>query len=371
MPGLRYRRRGHQPPRPRQVAAPTHRRHRLRHPRRQTGMEPRRRGGGPQRPPARHLDPRLPRRQTRRDDRADPRHGRPDPTRCRSCADEPTPAQIAHRLQLLADALRFPWKINAGVTAVDLMLQTRTKTWSPQEWRDVVFAPSRTTPPFGIGDVESDFDWSRPPTSEESQRRYLHAYDRGGSYVAGIAGLELPIGDPVHHPDGALFEPRHRATGWPTSPNRPTGGCHMSSTPEGFSSPAPNGCAPPPWSARPRWAISRRSWKPGSGRSTAGCCWAGTNGSATPAPHWTSTIPTPRPRATRPRSSAPTASASSAPTSTSRARPATAPSGGCTCWPRPRPTSSTGCTRSVRKQGSGRWRWPPTPSCMPPTTRTR
>ena len=66
-------------------------------------------------------------------------------------ADEPTPAQVARRLQLLADALRFPWKINAGVTAVDLMLQTRTKAWSPQEWRDVVLAPSTTAPPFGIG----------------------------------------------------------------------------------------------------------------------------------------------------------------------------------------------------------------------------
>lgn len=123
-------------------------------------------------------------------------------------ADDPTPAQIARRLQLLADALRFPWKINAGVTAVDLMLQTRTKKWSPQEWKTVVFAPSTTTPPFGIGDVESDFDWSRPPTGDESQRRYLHAYDRGGSYVAGIAGLELPIGNPTHHPEGAPFDAR-------------------------------------------------------------------------------------------------------------------------------------------------------------------
>jgi hypothetical protein len=121
-------------------------------------------------------------------------------------ADEPTPAQIARRLQLLADALRFPWKINAGVTAVDLMLQTRTKKWSPQEWKEVVFAPSTTSPPFGIGDVESDFDWSRTPTTEEGQCRYVHAYDRGGSYVAGIAGLELPIGYPVHHPDGAAFD---------------------------------------------------------------------------------------------------------------------------------------------------------------------
>lgn len=121
-------------------------------------------------------------------------------------ADDPAPAQIARRLQLLADALRFPWKINAGVTAVDLMLQTRTKTWSPQEWKEVVFAPSTTSPPFGIGDVESDFDWSRTPTTEEGQCRYVHAYDRGGSYVAGIAGLELPIGDPVHHADGAAFD---------------------------------------------------------------------------------------------------------------------------------------------------------------------
>ncbi|MBV8346516.1 MAG: hypothetical protein JOZ49_02960 [Mycolicibacterium sp.] len=121
-------------------------------------------------------------------------------------AGEPTPAQVARRLQLLADALQFPWKINAGVTAVDLMLQTRTKTWSPRDWRDVVFAPSTTTPPFGIADVESDFDWSRQPSSEERDRRYVHAYDRGGSYVAGIAGLELPIGDPVHHPEGAPFD---------------------------------------------------------------------------------------------------------------------------------------------------------------------
>lgn len=121
-------------------------------------------------------------------------------------ADAPSPAQIARRLQLLADALHYPWKINAGVTAVDLMLQTRTKAFSPDEWKSVVFAPSTTEAPFGIGDVESDFDWSRPPTEDEARLRYVHAYDRGGSYVAGIAGLELPIGEPVHHPDGVPFD---------------------------------------------------------------------------------------------------------------------------------------------------------------------
>lgn len=121
-------------------------------------------------------------------------------------ADNPSPAQIASRLKRLADALQYPWKINAGVTAVDLMLQTRTKTWSPDEWKNVVFAPSTTDVPFGIGDVESDFDWSRAPTEAEARCRYVHAYDRGGSYVSGIAGLELPIGDPVHHLEGAPFD---------------------------------------------------------------------------------------------------------------------------------------------------------------------
>ncbi len=123
-------------------------------------------------------------------------------------AEDPTPAQVARRLQILADALKFPWKINGGVTAVDLMLQARPKTWSPADWKNVVLAPSTTEVPFSMGDVESDFNWSREPTNQERELTYLHAYDRGGSYVAGIAGTELPIGDPVHHPSGVEFDPK-------------------------------------------------------------------------------------------------------------------------------------------------------------------
>lgn len=116
------------------------------------------------------------------------------------------PARIARRLQMFADGLGYPLKINSGVTAMDLMLQLRPKTRSPLEWRDVVFAPSRTKEPYGITDIESDFEWSRKPTDDESAMTYVHAYDRGGSYPAAIAGLELPIGDPVHHPDGVPFD---------------------------------------------------------------------------------------------------------------------------------------------------------------------
>ncbi|RUP32559.1 MAG: hypothetical protein EKK51_09565 [Mycolicibacterium sp.] len=123
-------------------------------------------------------------------------------------AGDPTAAQVARRLDLLAGAMRFPWKISSSATAIDLMLQARPKTWSPQDWKNVVMAPSTTEPPFNIGDVEADFNWSREPTDEERAMTFLHAYDRGGSYVAGIAGTELPIGAPTHHPQGAPFDPR-------------------------------------------------------------------------------------------------------------------------------------------------------------------
>lgn len=118
------------------------------------------------------------------------------------------PAGIARRLQMFADGLGYPLKISAGGTAVDLMLELRPRTRSPQEWLEVVYAPSKFNQPFGISDVESDFDWSRKPTDDEAAMTYVHAYDRGGSYPSVAISLELPIGDPVHHPAGVEFDPK-------------------------------------------------------------------------------------------------------------------------------------------------------------------
>lgn len=123
-------------------------------------------------------------------------------------AGRPTPGQVARRLQLLAEAMDFPFKINRGVTAIDMLVQSRPKTWTVKEWREVVLAPSTTELPYGIGDVERDFFWTRTPTAEESKSLYLHAYDRGGSYFAALGTLELPIGDPIHHPNGTKFDPK-------------------------------------------------------------------------------------------------------------------------------------------------------------------
>lgn len=124
--------------------------------------------------------------------------------------DLSAPDRVARRLQLLADALRFPFKINAGVTAIDLMVASRPKGTTIEEWRNGPLAPSTFDLPFTVNDVERDFNWTRAPTADELKCRYLHAYDRGGSYAAAIAGLELPIGEPIHCPDGSVFEDPER-----------------------------------------------------------------------------------------------------------------------------------------------------------------
>ncbi|MDX5961757.1 telomere-binding protein [Rhodococcus opacus] len=115
-------------------------------------------------------------------------------------ADDPSPALLAHRLSLFASALRFPWAMSAASTGFDLMSSTRAKD------RKELFAPSDPVPPAQMSNTETDLDWSRNPTEDESECRFVHAYDRGGSHAAGIAGLGLGIGDPEHHEQGRAFD---------------------------------------------------------------------------------------------------------------------------------------------------------------------
>ncbi len=115
---------------------------------------------------------------------------------------DPAPAVLARRLALFASALKFPWMISPAATGIDLMIAARPKDWKRE------FAPSDAEFAKQVRVFEGDFDWSRPPTEAEAKCGYLHAYDRGGSYAAGIAGLELPIGEPVHHATGTSFDPK-------------------------------------------------------------------------------------------------------------------------------------------------------------------
>lgn len=117
-------------------------------------------------------------------------------------AGDPTPAKIAHRLQRFADALHTPYAISASSTGIDLMLHLAPS----KEERELRYAPSEPVPPAEIATLEADIDWQRKPTETELEHEYVHAYDRGGSYLAGISGLELGIGAPAYLPDGREFD---------------------------------------------------------------------------------------------------------------------------------------------------------------------
>jgi hypothetical protein len=116
--------------------------------------------------------------------------------------DDPDPVTIARRLQRFADALGATYTISASTTGLDLMQVLHWKK------REVLFAPSRPVPPAEISTLEADIDWHRPPSEAEAEHRWVHAYDRGGSYLAGVSGLELGIGAPTYFPDGRDFDKR-------------------------------------------------------------------------------------------------------------------------------------------------------------------
>lgn len=116
-------------------------------------------------------------------------------------ADNPDPTTLAARLQLFANTVGFPYQLHNSTTGLDLMMALRGKD------RERLFAPFEPVEPAQLANTEIDLSWCRPPTSEEASHEYLHAYDRGGSYLAG-ASVDLGVGPPTHHADGHPFDPK-------------------------------------------------------------------------------------------------------------------------------------------------------------------
>ena len=114
----------------------------------------------------------------------------------------PDHATLARRIGLLADALAHPYQLSGSTSGLDLMTALRWKD------REKFFTAGEPIPPAQQSNIEADISWSRVPTSEELKHEWIHAYDRSGSYLAGVSGLELGVGNPVHHPDGTPFTPR-------------------------------------------------------------------------------------------------------------------------------------------------------------------
>lgn len=116
--------------------------------------------------------------------------------------DQPDHATLARRIGLLADALGHPYQLSGSTTGLDLMTTLRHRD------RDRFFPVLDPCPPAQVSNVEADISWCRQPTGEELTHEWIHAYDRSGSYLAGVSGLELGVGAPIHHPDGTAFVPR-------------------------------------------------------------------------------------------------------------------------------------------------------------------
>ncbi|WP_217631144.1 hypothetical protein [Modestobacter sp. DSM 44400] len=125
-----------------------------------------------------------------------------DPLETPVLADGPSPATLARRLSLFTEQLKAPWAMGASATGIDLMINLRWKD------RERLFAPRDPVPPAQVSTLEQDINWSRVPTETERSARFVHAYDRGGSYAAGVAGLELGVGEAEHHPQGRDFDPK-------------------------------------------------------------------------------------------------------------------------------------------------------------------
>lgn len=103
---------------------------------------------------------------------------------------DPSPGTLARRLALFAGGYRHPFKMSAQTSVFDYV---RTLRWKE---RAAVTEPQRD---LIHEQAELDGNFSRVPTDEERQMLYLHGYDRGGSYLAGLSSKgHFGIGQPVH-----------------------------------------------------------------------------------------------------------------------------------------------------------------------------
>ncbi|MFF5265132.1 hypothetical protein ACFY4C_40130 [Actinomadura viridis] len=116
--------------------------------------------------------------------------------------DDPSPAALAHRLQLYAQHVGIPFRVSNGATGIDLIAHL------DHNRRRVITEPVEPVPPAAHG-AEARLIWHRAPTPEERQLRYLHAYDASANYLSGARHTKLGIGPAEHRvgPD-AVFDPK-------------------------------------------------------------------------------------------------------------------------------------------------------------------
>ncbi|GAA4659632.1 hypothetical protein GCM10025779_27390 [Arthrobacter cryoconiti] len=107
---------------------------------------------------------------------------------------------VATRFQRFATALQYPYTVSASSTGLDLLIESRKD-------REETLAPSNPVPPATVPALVLDHNWSRPLSQEEEGHLYVHAYDRGASYLA-AADTNFGIGEATHLTDNPTFNPK-------------------------------------------------------------------------------------------------------------------------------------------------------------------
>ena len=117
-------------------------------------------------------------------------------------------AQVARRLQLYADTLGIGFSGSPINTGLDLFEATASRpvreALRPVDWSHI--------PPARQRNLETHFDWTRPPLSHEQDMPWLAFFDRGQSYLATWSSLSVGVGAPEHHDGPVQFNPRQ--AGW-------------------------------------------------------------------------------------------------------------------------------------------------------------
>lgn len=119
----------------------------------------------------------------------------------RASADLPS---LADALSIYANHLGTTWRVSPSTSGFQLL-----ESNVPWVHRQEVLHYYDPCVPAMAGNTEGELGWTRVPSEEEADRPYIHVYDRSGSYLTGMSGLEVPIGPAQHLEDeGLVFDPK-------------------------------------------------------------------------------------------------------------------------------------------------------------------
>jgi hypothetical protein len=131
-------------------------------------------------------------------------------------AELPDAGSRVAALELFAAASRMPWQGSGGAT-FESILRVSHRT---DGHRVSDLGPS--IEPVGLVDLktagvpkahgEKDLAWDRRP--DDAPGQYAHAFDRAGSYMAGMGEAAFGLGEPAHLVDPHRFDPKERRPGW-------------------------------------------------------------------------------------------------------------------------------------------------------------